>query len=238
MSEVVLQPDAAALSVSIGFPTGLTLPWPTALSLARTTHACARRGIEVDIDFVCGSSIITVARSLVAHRFLQSNKKKLFWIDSDIEWEPDDFLRLLGLSGEMDVVCTSYPLKREENSGFVVYTEGAEKTELNKFGCIKISGTGLGFCVMDRKVVERVAETKPKILNQGSGDTMADIFRIDTIDGKLRGEDMAFFEDIQKLGYDIWLDPTIQLGHIGSKTYRGNLVKAFGLEQYFQKASK
>ncbi len=236
MSEMVeLRPSPAALSVAIGFPTGATLPWPTALSLARTMHACALRGIDATIEPIVGSSIITAARSLVAHRFLQGNKTRLFWIDSDIEWEPEDFLRLLALSEHMDVVCSAYPLKRDDRNGFVVYTKGAETTEMNKFGCVKIQGTGLGFCVMSREVVEKVAATKPVIFNQGSGTEMADVFRIDTIDGKLRGEDMAFFDDVCALGYDVWLDPTIQLGHIGHKVYRGDLVKAFGLERFFEK---
>lgn len=240
MSEEVieLRPNPAELSVSIGFPTGPTLPWPTALSLARTTHACALRGIDVTIDFVAGSSIITMARSLVVHRFLQGNKKRLFWIDSDIEWEPDDFLRLLGLSEVMPIVCAGYPLKREGQNGFVVLNDNPGTVELNKYGCVKIQGTGLGFCVMSREVVEKIAATKPKVLNQGSGDTIADVFRIDTVNGLLRGEDMAFFEDLRGLGYELWMDPTINLGHVGFKVFRGDLVKAFRLEQVFKKEPK
>lgn len=241
MNEIELRPDAAELSVSIGFPTGPTLPWPTALSLARTTHACALRGIDVTIDAVAGSSIITMARSLVVHRFLQGNKKRLFWIDSDIEWEPDDFLRLLALSNEMSVLCAGYPLKRDDpgKNAFVVLHDNPAQPVVNKYGCVKVQGTGLGFCVMTREVVEKLVATKPQILNQGTGDTMADVFRIDTTpDGKLRGEDMAFFDDLRALGVDLWIDPTVSLGHVGFKVYRGDLVKAFGLEHIFTKEPK
>ena len=38
------------------------------------------------------------------------------------------------------------------------------------------------------------------------------------------GEDMAFFEDLQKLGYKVHLDPSIELGHIGRKVYTGKIM--------------
>lgn len=241
MSEPDFRPNPADLSVAIGIPTAPTLPWLTALSLARTTHACALRGIDVTIEPVVGSSIITVARSLVIQRFLQTNKKRLFWIDSDIEWEPEDFLRLLGLSEKMDIVCGAYPLKREgSNNSFVVLQddEATGKLTVNPYGCIKTGGTGLGFCVMTRAAVEKIVATKSTVFNQGTGERMADVFRIDaTAAGELRGEDMAFFADLRALGYDIWIDPTVSLGHIGHKVYRGDLVKAYGIEHLFEKVA-
>lgn len=235
MSELELRPNAAELSVAIGFPTGPTLPWPTALSLARTIHACALRGIDVTIEDVVGSSLITTARSLVVHRFLQGNKKRLFWIDSDIVWEPDDFLRMLGLSAHMDIVCGAYPLKLDTRKAFVIRNSDPTKATINPYGCVKIEGLGLGFTVMTREAVEKVVATKPRIFNEGSSETIADVFRIDTFEGRLRGEDMAFFDDLRDLGYELWLDPTVDLGHVGHKTYRGDVVKAFGLDQYFRK---
>jgi hypothetical protein len=244
VSEIELRPDPAELSVAIGFPTGPMLPWPTALSLARTTHACAKRGIDVSIEYVAGSSIITTARSLVVSRFLASGKKRLFWIDSDIEWEPEDFLRLLAMSTELDVVCGAYPLKREDGgNSFVVLHEDSTKITMNRFGCLKIQGTGLGFCVMRRELVERLVATKPPVFNQGTSEMMADVFRIDSIPENLlpgarqvlRGEDMAFFDDLRDLGAEVWLDPTVPLGHVGYKVFRGDLVKAFGLGHVFEK---
>jgi hypothetical protein len=106
---------------------------------------------------------------------------------------------------------------------------------INEYGCIKAGGLGLGFCVMSRAAVEKLAATKKSVFNQGTGEQMIDAFRIDTSDGMVRGEDMAFFSDLRALGYDIWVDPTISLGHIGYKVYRGDLVKAYGLEHLFER---
>jgi hypothetical protein len=34
------------------------------------------------------------------------------------------------------------------------------------------------------------------------------------------GEDVAFFADVRALGFKVWLDATINLGHVGAKVYR------------------
>jgi hypothetical protein len=33
------------------------------------------------------------------------------------------------------------------------------------------------------------------------------------------------FEDIRALGFKVWLDPTIELGHVGSKEWRGAVAE-------------
>jgi hypothetical protein len=75
-----------------------------------------------------------------------------------------------------------------------------------------------------------------------AGETdVPDVFRLDRVKTNGRrtaqGEDMAFFADLRELGYDVWLDPTIQLGHVGNYVYRGDPVAALGLEdQYYPRS--
>jgi len=236
MGTVDLAFKPGELSVCIGMPASRDLPFPTAMSLARTAHACGLRGIPLDIEALAGSSVITTARSTVAHRFLQGKASRLFWIDSDIEWDAQDFLRLLALSSRLDVVCAAYPLKREGPTAFVIRHPDAKTFEMHPLGCVKIEGTGLGFTVLTREVVARVAAAKPRVLNEASGEILADLFRIDTEGGAIRGEDIAFFADIRAEGFEVWLDPTISLGHVGQKIFRGDVVKALRLEHIYAKA--
>ena len=57
------------------------------------------------------SSVVQIGRDAVLDDFLQDDTQKLFWIDSDMVWEPGDFLRLLALSTTRGVVCAAYPRK-------------------------------------------------------------------------------------------------------------------------------
>ena len=38
-------------------------------------------------------------------------------------------------------------------------------------------------------------------------------------EGKYLGEDMSFFHRVNDIGYEVWLDTTIDLQHIGSHVF-------------------
>ena len=228
------------VSVCIGFPCGQTIPAKTARCLAATVRALASRGIAVDTSMIIGSSVVTVARNACANAFLKGNMQRLFWIDSDIEWDVNDFLKMLALSSRHDVICAAYPIKSDAGQ-LVIRHPDLENFEINPLGLVKINGTGLGFTIVSRAAMEKVAATKQKVWDELHGEEMADIFRLDTrldpATGRrnVRGEDIAFFADLEELGYDVWLDPTVRLGHIGLKSYSADVVEALGLNHVYRK---
>ncbi len=240
MTTTDIEVKAKDVSVCIGFPCGGSIPAKTARSLAATTRACASRGIPVDIAMIIGSSVVTVARNATADAFLRGSMSRLFWIDSDIEWEPADFLKLLAFSTKVDVACAAYPVKSEAKR-FIIRHPDLQNYEINPLGLVKIEGAGLGFTVMTRDAVASVARTKETVWDELAGREMAELFRLDTrVDPatgrrNVRGEDMALFADLREAGYDIWLDPTISLGHIGLHSYRGDVVASLGLDHVYRK---
>jgi hypothetical protein len=236
MDDQTISVSPAELSVDIGLPTGNYVPWQFCMSLSKTVKACTERRIEVGVACIAGSSVVTWARSKVVDTFLQGKASRLFFVDSDIVWEPDDFIRLLVLSTKYDVVCATYPQKTPEKT-IVIRHPDLETFDINPHGLVKVQGAGLGFTCMTRAVVERIAASKPKVYDPASGKSIADVFRLDTVDRghehpDCRHEDVAFFADIIELGYDVWLDPSIQLGHIGTYEYRSDPMTALGIEKY------
>ena len=210
-------------AVAIGFPTTAFLPWQTALSLARTTHMLAKIGVPVNIHAVAGSSLVTIARDVIAGHFLQDQEKFLFFIDSDIVWNPEDFMRILGLAAKRGIVCGAYSAKREPEELMVTFAD--ENSAPDEEGCMEILSTGLGFTCIRRDIFEEFAKSKTEMYHSGNGRMILDAFRLDTFerpDGikQGRGEDGAFFADIRSLGHKIWLDATLSLGHVGTKVYK------------------
>jgi hypothetical protein len=43
---------------------------------------------------------------------------------------------------------------------------------------------------------------------------------------------VAFFNDVKAAGYTAWLDPSVKLGHVGSKTYMSDPIEALGLQDF------
>jgi hypothetical protein len=216
--------DLAGVSVMLAMPVNRDLPWQTAQSLIESVNLLKDRGIPFDVQFVVGSSIIEVARSKVADAFLKSGHTRLMMLDSDQTWSAKSLLRMLALSTRMDVVVGAYPAKRDPPTFLLSPEEGA--VESNEWGCIPVKGIGLGFTVVTRSVIEALAQRAPKLVFPESPEPLPHIFRCDVVDGAFRGEDMAFFADLRALGRTVWLDPSIELGHVGAKEYRGAILDA------------
>jgi hypothetical protein len=215
--------DMAGVSVMLAMPTHRDIPAGTVASLLATQERLHLRNIPYEVQLQVGNSLVTHARSKIANEFLKSDKSLLFWVDSDIEWNASDFIRLCALATKMDVVGGAYPAKKDPIVFFLDPSSGGE-IESNEYGCLKIGGWGMGFTVMNRRVIEAMADRSPKLKFNGSDEPIAHMFRCDEHDGYARGEDMAFFADIKELGFEAFLDPSVTLGHIGSKTYTASIA--------------
>jgi hypothetical protein len=212
----MIEMDLAGLSVMVAMPVHRDLPIETGISLGKTAAMMEARGVKYELNFQIGSSLVEAARTKCVHNFLQSSFDRLFWVDSDIVWNPDDFSRLLALSTKLPVVGAVYPIKEETKTPFRFSFEG-KQFEADEFGCFSVNGMGL-------KVIQELSDKAPKVRFPDIAEPIPHLFRCDIEGGYFRGEDIAFFSDIRGLGYPVKIDPTIKLGHVGTKTYTARLM--------------
>src|SRR5687767_13513399 len=145
----------------IGMPVGTgSIPWATAVSLMSTVRLCEREKIPLRISAPVGSSVVVWARSAVAGEFLRSDCTHLFWIDSDMAWTPADFLRLVGFGSCHDMIGGAYMLKKEPLQ-CVVNHPHTDAYEINGHGNLRVKSLALGFTIVQRRVMEALAATKP-----------------------------------------------------------------------------
>jgi len=217
------------VSVAIGMPIGKPIPPGTLASTFATAYAMGRMGIRCDLlAQVCG--VVTIGRDTVLDEFLKNGSDKLFWIDSDMVWDPDAFIRMLALSTKFDVVTAAYPARGAEGNLFAVNTVGIEPN-VNEYGLRKINSLGLGFCIIDRKPLELLAAKSPRVIDGIAQREMAEVFRVDrNAAGYRRTEDIAFFDDLREAGFTIWCDPSIELGHVGENEWRGRFADALSAD--------
>lgn len=216
--------DIEGLRVFIAIPVNRDFPWQTTKGLVDTAALLSSRGIPYTMQFLTQGSQIDFNRSHLTHQFLESDCNRIFWIDSDMGWDAHSFIRVLALSTKLDIVGASYPAKQSPGRQFQIDI-GVEEVEANEHGCLEIRGMGLGFCCVQRHVMENLASKSRKYIRDGIVEAM--VFRTGIgDDGVYRSEDMHFFRDCRAAGYKVWIDPTIELGHIGGFEYKGKLIDA------------
>jgi hypothetical protein len=140
-------------------------------SLVETTKVLNERGISY--HFVSRySSFVATARELTAldypvHDFASTEiaqgrftYDKLMWIDSDIEWTPDDFLRLY--ESELDIVSGLYVLDTQGTVAAQLPDTRGVPTRMNKVEFIlhdqpvEVGGVGFGFVCIKKGVFEKI----------------------------------------------------------------------------------
>jgi len=85
-----------------------------AKSIADLVTVCAAQGIECRLYFLFNESLITRARNYCVDEFMRSGFSHLFFVDSDIGFNPHDVIGLLAMQGDdspYDIIGAPYPKK-------------------------------------------------------------------------------------------------------------------------------
>jgi hypothetical protein len=166
-----------------------------------------------------GYSAIDQGRCLMAQQALDAGFEELFWIDADVAFWPGDVekVRSLGKS----VVAAAYPVK-----GWPTMTiEPMDKKSPIFFGPhtepIELRYAATGFLYTHARVYRRIqllSEAMQPVLIWGQHKAVPWFYPILT-GGEYLGEDFAFCWRAREAGFQILLDPSIRLAHIGRYSY-------------------
>ena len=191
----------------------------TARSLLMEQGAATALGIELQVSFVPGSSLITQARNQAVKAFFDSGADRLVFIDADVAWEPGELLKVA--SQPVDFCGGAYRYKDEEEAYPVGWIE--ERDELwadPKTGLIEVAMLPGGFLSLSRAVFEKLAQAHPGRVYSFHGHPFQAFFHCPPGDG----EDGAFCRDWRDIGGQIWLHPELSLTHVdGAHKYPGHI---------------
>lgn len=179
------------------------------------------------MTYVAGCPPVGRVRNIIAHKFLQSNYSYLLFIDSDIIVKSEDIQRIRQLNKK---VCGGVYLLRELPYSPVFGEILGKEGEL-----LKVKEVGTGFMMVHREVFETISKNEPEHyyvnrdgvkfqntnhqIENTKNETHYDYFRNGVINNTYYSEDYYFCYLARKYGYDIYLDPTIVLKHVGKTTY-------------------
>lgn len=201
-------------------------------------------GISCQYRVTAGVADVSLARNRLADDFLQSDCTDLVMIDADMSWVPEDIVRLLASehpliaavgrkknavpSESLEAWCFSGIPGTERN----IRTDGA--------GAIEIDRVGTGLMRIHRSVFEDLIAKFPQDLRrranvpkQGEAQRFyhkffcqSDIQGADGLWDEV-SEDFTFCLRYRSIGGEVWIDPSIPVGHIGIHNFRGRVGDLF-----------
>ena len=186
-----------------------------------------KRGLEFYDGTVVGDALISRARSVIGSRFLRSDKDVLLSIDSDIWFRPEDAISLAEKAMEYDIVAAMYMTRGLENQPALMLPDHPVIFAANAMP-VEAPFVSTGFVAVNRKVFQALSEELP-LCHRGWSDRGVDtsfwpFYMPYTIPWDDEGhiylsEDWAFCQRAKDMGFKVWLDPSIRLGHFGQTMF-------------------
>jgi SAM-dependent methyltransferase len=189
---------------------------PTMRSILTMKDALHDQGWRV---YMGGEAGIHRARNIAASRWYQETADDVFvMLDDDVTFTPADIEHLVAqCRAGHDVICAAYPVRDgghlalRQQPGELWFGDGQPPIEIDYMAT--------GFVAVHRRVIEAMVKTLPHC-HAGTPFAHWPMFTFETIeteDGwEHLSEDYTFSRLARQLGFSIWLDQSIVLGHLGT----------------------
>jgi hypothetical protein len=219
--------DLAGRSIFIALPAyDFKVSLKLAISLAKFAQLAPQHGIDVQIGSICGCSVVSRARNLLVRDFLDSPCTELLFIDSDINFEPESILRLMAWGGDPKKgIVAAVPRVRDAKATYIATLDQDEDgLTMNGMGLVRAKRVATAFMWVQRKVFEDLLAAHPEwnYYEPRQNKHLNAVFDFVVTPEGYIGEDFLFCDRAREAGYEVWVDPTITLGHMGVQEYIGN----------------
>lgn len=197
------------------------------VSLLETVQACTQAGIDLDVAYIRGDCFIAKARNNLVQQFIDRKGDSLFFIDADQGWSSQAFIKMV--RDDHEFIAAAVPKKLDEttfnNADLIINEKGQCTVEGN---LLKTKTIGTGFMRLKRSVIEKMVAAYPETYRPGDGGPQPLhplLFETKIIDGQFWGEDLVFCKKWEEIGGSIWIEPNVNLQHVGRKTWKGNFLE-------------
>ncbi len=188
-------------------------PFPAYLSsMERMLPALEQAGWEHGTSFKIGSPYIAHARAELLRQALDWKADVIVFLDHDLEWSPEDMLKLLSTEG--DVVAGTYRYKKPEIEYMGVLWPTHDGIPVPRAdGCIRADRVPAGFLKITTNCVDKFIRAYPELTYGPAYAPGIDLFHYGARNGILWGEDYSFCNRWNECGGEVWLVPDLNLTH-------------------------
>ncbi len=188
-------------------------------SLVSTLRMSYEKNIFVHAIYTSYDSLVQRARNSLVKLALDQGYDDLFFIDSDVEWEPEWFFRII--ERPEPIVGGALIKKNDDKEEYTIKVSNKQLEYNDDRTLLSVDGVGTGFLKLSRFALEKLWDSSDSYTSEGQIHRM--VFDVIVKNGDLISEDYVICSKWKDMGYKVWLDPTITCNHIGIKKFKGNL---------------
>lgn len=198
--------------------------WQSIVTLITKKNNIFPPDVTFDYGTLAGDSLITRARNNLTHDFLHKTEDDyLLFLDSDLQFTPEDIKRLVDNRKEDAVVCGQYALKQPELR-FCWNPLAGQVTGPD--GLLKVREAGTGCMLIPRKLLEKFREefSALEYIDDIFKDKRMSFFDVGVIPvskekSRYYSEDYLFCRRVRQLGFSVYVDTEILMLHHGWIAY-------------------
>ena len=194
---------------------GPTSPTYT-FAIARSRQALSQAGIDSAYLLLHAFCHVDDSRNKIVREFLESDCTDLVFLDSDVDWEPEQLVQLC--QRDVAVVGGIYPYRREGSEEMPVRLKEGAKV---KDGLLEVEGLPTGFMKIKRNVLEIMANDAPKYFDKITETALVFDRPTPGPDKTRWGGDVDFCNRWRAMGGRLFADQEIRLGHAGEGDCQG-----------------
>jgi len=208
-----------------------------AISLAQFCVEAPKHGVEIQICNISGCSVVSRVRNLIVKDFMASECTDLMFIDSDITFDPQDIFRLMAWNTDPKKgIVGGIPVARKKGQIYISTLDQDEEggIYMNAYGLVKAKRIATAFMLIRRDVIQTLIDNHPEWryhddrVENGHPDKFCySVFDFQSKPDGYVGEDYTFCDRAREHGYEVWIDPTIKLGHLGMTEFTGSFGEEF-----------
>lgn len=188
------------MKLLIAIPCMDTVPVLFMQSLVRLTQKLSADGIDYTVGIESGT-LVYMARDRLAGKAVNEGFSHVLWLDSDMVFEPE-LLEDLQFSGKDFVTGIAHGRRKPFVSCLFkdIDLNHLELWKLEDYpaSTFEVAGCGMACCLIKTDIIRQV------MLMNGTAFTPFQHY----------GEDLSFCKRAASLGFHIYAEPTVRLGHI------------------------
>lgn len=188
------------MKLLIAIPCMDTVPVDFMKSLLRLTQKLTADGVDYEVAIESGT-LVYMARDRLAGKAVNQKFSNVLWLDSDMVFEPE-IVEDLQFCGKDFVTGIAHGRRKPFTSCLFknIDLNHLELWQLKDYPAeaFEVAGCGMACCLISTEVIKQV------MINYGTA--FNPIMQY--------GEDISFCKRAHDLGFKIYAEPTVRLGHI------------------------